>query len=409
MRAAPNRVQLSDSFVAGINVTKPARYWDTGPKAQPGLVLVALPSGSKTYYCYYTRDGRKRWLRIGDGITVATARYVALGIRSDVVRTGADPVAHRQIARSSGTVAELITAYIASLKAQGRRSWDQTESNLHARVLERWGKQPAGTITRADVRVLKASMSDVPIMANSVLAAVSGMFNWAIANDFAGIPPNHANPAAGVEHNATKERTRVASDDELRALWPHLPPVLRLVLLCGCRPGEAMNLRSVDIRDGHWCQPGAPVGRWLGTKNGRDHDIYITPAIAGIVTEVADRHYRERTVADLMTAACKAAGFAADSDEPEKLADPVKPHDLRRTWATRCAGAGYTDEQMDRLLNHMKRKKVTRTYNRHQYRVENAAIWTKVAGIITSVIEGKSANVVSQDELEAARLERNAS
>ena len=99
----------------------------------------------------------------------------------------------------------------------------------------------------------------------------------------------------------------------------------------------------------------------------------------------ADKHYRERTVAGQMEAACKAAG----------IVDPIKPHDLRRTWATRCAGAGFSNEQIDRLLNHVTAKKVTRTYNRHQYRVENAAIWTKVANAIMSVIDGKSAEVVT--------------
>jgi integrase len=385
MKSAPNHVSLSDTLVASIKVDKPTRYWDHGSKAQPGLVLVALPSGSKTFYCYYTLAGRKRWLRLGDGISVSAARYAALGVRNDVVRTNADPVAQRQIARSSGTVAELVAAYVADLRAQGKRSARYTEKLLRGRVLKRWGKQPASAITRADVRVLTASMANVPVMANSVLAQVSGMYRWAAENDFEGIPPNFANPTAGVRRNATRERERVASDDELRGLWPHLSPVLRLILLTGCRPGEAMNLRSCDIKDGWWCQPGEPVGRWKGTKNKRAHDVYITPVIAGIAEEAADKHYRERTVAAQMERACKAAG----------IVDPIKPHDLRRTWATRCAGAGCSNEQMDRLLNHIVKKRTTRTYNQHQYRVENAAIWTKVASAIMGVIEGKSGEVVT--------------
>ena len=68
---------------------------------------------------------------------------------------------------------------------------------------------------------------------------------------------------------------------------------------------------------------------------------------------------------------------------------------------------GYSDAEIDRCLNHTaKKKKVQRTYNRHVYRLENAAIWTKVAGVIMAVIKDKSANVGS---VEAARLKRNAS
>ena len=387
-KSPPNHVSLSDSFVAGIKVDKLTRFWDYGPKAQPGLVLVAQPSGTKTFYCYYTVNARKRWLRLGTGISVAAARHAALGIKNDVVRGNADPVAQRQIARNAGTVAELIAAYVADLRAQGKRSWRYTERLLHGRILKRWGKQPAGAITRADAHVLAASMADVRIMANAVLAAVSGMYSWAIKNDFQGIPPNFANPTDGVRRYDTKERDRVANDAELRALWPHLPPVLRLILLTGCRPGEALNLRSCDIKDGYWCQPGEPIGRWKGTKNKQPHDVYITPHIAEIITEVAERHYRERTVAEQMAAACKAAGIPKD--------DPIRPHDLRRTWATRAGACGLSDAEIDRCQNHKSRRtKNQRTYNRHNYRLENAAIWTKVANAITDVIERADKNTLA--------------
>src|SRR5947209_2381511 len=143
MKSPPNRVSLSDTFISQIKVDRPTRFWDFGPKAQPGLVLVALPTGSRTFYAYYTLNGRKRWLRLGDGISVSAARYAALGVKNDVVRTGNDPVAQRQIARSSGTVAELIAAYVADLRAQGKRSWKYTEKLLRGRVVKRWGKQPA--------------------------------------------------------------------------------------------------------------------------------------------------------------------------------------------------------------------------------------------------------------------------
>src|SRR6476646_7584208 len=109
---------------------------------------MALPSASKTSYSYYTLHGRKRWLRLGDGISVAAARYAALGVRNDIVRGNADPVAQRQIARSSGTVAELIAAYVKDLQIQGKRSWRYTERLLQGRILKRWGKQPAGAVTR---------------------------------------------------------------------------------------------------------------------------------------------------------------------------------------------------------------------------------------------------------------------
>jgi hypothetical protein len=45
------KARLSDKMIAGLAVEKPTRFWDT---EMPNLVLVALPTGTATFYVYYS-------------------------------------------------------------------------------------------------------------------------------------------------------------------------------------------------------------------------------------------------------------------------------------------------------------------------------------------------------------------
>ena len=63
------------------------------------MVLVALPSGTMTFYCYYSLHGQKNWLRIDNAKSVRTdvARLCCLKTLAAVRLDGKNPVA--EIAR----------------------------------------------------------------------------------------------------------------------------------------------------------------------------------------------------------------------------------------------------------------------------------------------------------------------
>lgn len=68
--------------------------WDT---KQTHLALQVHPTGSKSWYCIYSRRGRSRWYHIGDAavIGLADARTIAAEVMLDVVPRGRDPAAEK--------------------------------------------------------------------------------------------------------------------------------------------------------------------------------------------------------------------------------------------------------------------------------------------------------------------------
>jgi hypothetical protein len=203
------RVKLSDKMVARLAVEKPTRYWDTD---MPNLVLVALPSGTMTFYCYYSLHGQKNWLRIDNAKSVRTeaARLCCLKTLAAVRLDGKNPVAEIAAQRMIGTVSELITAFLRDRERRGNKSVDQTRRLLLNKVEPRLGKMLASAVTRGDIRKLAHSMDTTPIMANAVLNQCSAMFAFGMTQDEFKIT---ANPCKGVTRNKTNDRKRIAAAD----------------------------------------------------------------------------------------------------------------------------------------------------------------------------------------------------
>ena len=174
---------------------------------------------------------------------------------------------------------------------------------------------------------------EAPIVANQTLAAASAIFSWAIRQEILTV-----NPCQGVDRNPTAARERVLSDEEVRLLWPRLEPQLHLILLTGQRPGEVANLRREHIADGWWRLPGKPQGTWPGTKNGRDHRVWLSePALVLLDTERVGNNEAGATLRKLTAA----LGL-----------ERTTPHDLRRTGLTWVTRLGFGRDAMDRIANH---------------------------------------------------------
>ena len=175
--------------------------------------------------------------------------------------------------------------------------------------------------------------------------------------------------------NPTTSRARILSDGEIKTLWPHFDPALKLLLLTGQRPGEVAQLRRQDVVDGFWRLPGAPAADWPGTKNARDHRVPVSePALALIDAHIAER--KRRRSQDLLRRLCTDHGI-----------EPVRPHDLRRTCLTMITRLGHGRDAMDRISNH-KDGRVRDVYDRHGYEREDAAIMAAVARHVLRVVGG---------------------
>jgi integrase len=421
----PNKAKLYDKTIEALakRAVKEKRprhlVWDAG---QPGLAVVVHPTGQLVYKCIYRRHGRPRWFTIGRSSVVglADARTRAREILIEVSR-GGDPQADRAALRKKGTIEELVPDYVADRKQgktskRGRRtggkSWQQTERLLRLHVVPRWGKLRPGEVAESDVESLLRAYDGKAGMQNAIRAAASGFFGWCIK------PRKliRVNPCENVEKNELDARERELSAAEIKAWWDKLEGqgvrgrALQALLLLGQRPIEIMRMRSEHIEpDGWWDMPGKPdpEKRWPGTKNGRDHRVYLPRAARDII----DRQLGNKTGGLVFRGPNGGCIYQLDvvmrevSTELAKQGlQEAKPHDLRRTHGSNVTRLGFGLEMMDRIQNHIISGTGERHYNRFDYAEPKARAMEAVANRIMGIVEGTSAsNVVEGPGLKQAR------
>jgi integrase len=341
---------------------------------QPGLMLRTRPSGHKSYYFVYNHRGRTRWYHIGP-VTKTQARKIAIELRYKVSR-GEDPQAEKLTQRIVGTFAELYERYLEERAKRKNKSWQQADYLVRKHLLQRWARLDARSITQADVYSALGKIAS-PSVFNQTLASASAVFRFGVKVKI--IP---FNPCKDIDRNETRSRERVLSDSEIAAFWPHLTPPLRVILLTGQRGGEVGRMRREHVVDKVWWRmpgPAMPALGWPGTKNGENHRVFLSAPVRELIGDGETGFVFNRTHLDaVMRGICTKLG----------VADAARPHDLRRTFATRVAALGFGRQALDRVLNHRDRGVVT-VYDRYEYAIEDQRVMEAVAAHVLALAEGR--------------------
>jgi integrase len=394
-RPAPRKHKFTDNLIRKLKPLPTRAYavWDT---RQPGLAVVVQPSGHRAFKFVYSFKSRPRWYHIGNAvITVADARRLAAGVMLKVIE-GHDPAAEKKAERQGSTFAELAEAYVERYAKKKNRSWPQADKLVRKHLLPRWGKLPANSIARADVKTMMSRMA-APMVANQTLAAASAIFAWAIREDILKI-----NPCQQVERHATASRERILSGSEIPLFWSAFDDVfegalLKMILLTGQRPGEVRCMRTEHIKDGWWEMPGKPdpAVNWPGTKNGASHRIRLPTAAQTLLVEQDANGFVFEGARGKAIDASKLPKVMRDICSKLKV-ERATPHDLRRTHGTTVTGLGFGRDAMNRIQNH-KEGGVTSVYDRHQYADENKHVMEVVAAHVLALVEGRpvGSNVVA--------------
>jgi integrase len=385
----PRRRTLTELFIKKVKPEKAGAYnvWDDH---QHGLVLQVQRTGYKSFKAVYSRAGRPRWFHIGDArdIGLKDARNKAAEVLLAAAK-GADPVAERKAERGAGTFAELAARYVEEYAKKKNKSWRQGDRLVQRYLVPKWGSLRAADINRADMRAALAKIK-APVLANQVLASASAIFSWGMKQDILTV-----NPAAGVDRNETRSRERVLSDSEIAQFWPAFDSAglmagsaLKVLLLCGQRPGEVAHMRREHIVDGWWMMPGEPdeKTKWPGTKNAQSHRVWLSEPVRAIIAELDDAGFvfagqRGGPISGLdnsMRAICSSLA----------IEEKVTPHDLRRTFSTKVAALGFGRDALNRVTNH-KEGGIASVYDRHQYAEENKRIMEAVTAHILGLAEGR--------------------
>ncbi len=408
---------------------KDAFLWDGDVK---GFGLKVTPTGSKVYILQYRQAGRVRRYTIGkhgSPWTPELARQEAARLLR-MIAEGKDPQAAKAEARRPreddrfSSVADL---FITRYAMKHNKAWQEPKRNLLQCVCPVWGDRIITDITRRDVIRLLDDIVDSgrPVLANRVFSTIRKMFNWCIERDIVTSSPCDKVKAPTKE----KERDRVLSVDELRAVWlaaDSLPypygPWVKLLILTAQRRDEVANMTwgEVNLDTGLWIIPSERA------KNDKTHYVHLSslavnllralPRIGevGFVFTATGRtgvsafsDTKEDSDAHILTAMQK--------DAEERGADPkaVKPipgwrfHDLRRSAATFMAEDGIPPHVVDKLLNHVQGtiKGVAAIYNRHQYLDERRDALHAWARRIDQIVNGTPPNVVTLAERRAGMRE----
>ena len=275
-------------------------------------------------------------------------RVHSIGLYPDVSIKQARAEAARIVAvergDASAPVREAVELYMDSIIRPRYRRVNNAE--VYARRLQgRLGSLSVDAVRPVDIsRVIADYRREAPVAAMRMLGFARQFFAWCVAFGYL-----ERSPVADVRASAfgveEEPRERILTDDEVRAFWhatdlPHRA-LLRFLLLTGLRIGEAQAAQCgwLDVDD--WLHLPAAV-----MKNGKPHDAYIAP-LARQQIEANAAPVLFRSVSP--TAVQAAVRRWQDRHDIEAR---WTPHDLRRTFASRCGDLGVAPHVIAKALAH---------------------------------------------------------
>lgn len=251
-----------------------------------------------------------------------------------------------------------------------------------AEIGEKLGKdRKVADIHFGDIEAMRGRITESgrPVRANRILGVASKMFSLSLrpltGEDKPWRNAEQGNPCKGVARNREEARERFFSQTELAAIsdalaaYPAQTPAdcVRLIMLTGCRPGEALRAtwREFNAEPGFWSKPGAH------TKQRKTHKVPLAPA----TLELIERRRQERAKAarkgekpsewvfpgavpgEPLAALWHVWHFVRDR---AGLGKDAYVYTLRHSFASVGAGGGLSLPIIGRLLGHTQQRTTQR-------------------------------------------------
>ena len=457
-----NKPALTDAavrkFTAG---AKRRRIPDAGMRS---LFLIVEPSGHKSFQMRFrTPTGRigKVTLgpyamgdeitahpEIGQPLTLAAARSLAADIHRQRAQ-GIDVIADRQAAKVRArieiTTRSTVTGFAANVRSyvdeharKNIRDWRENARMLgllyengtsegtiiKGGLCDRWSDKAVTDIDQADIEavIIEARRVAIPGMsprnrgrsearARKLLTALSAFFKWLQSEGII-----KSNPCKDMQRpKSGASRDRVFTDVEARWFWQatdgeHGPfaPLLKLLLLTGCRLDEVAGMRRDELSDdgSTWNLPGSR------TKNKKPHTMPLPPMATDLIATL-DGQENERGRSPFVfstTGVSPVSGWSrmkkrldkhmldiARLEKPDAVIPPWRLHDLRRTFCTGMGELGIAPHIIELCVNHISgsRKGIAGTYNRSELMPERKSALQRWANHVAALIDGRPGKVIS--------------
>jgi integrase len=365
------------------------------------------PEGARTFLLSYWLNGTERRYRIGSwpDWSVVASRAEAKAVRQRIDR-GEDPASERRERREAPTMLDLADRYKAEHLPRKSKQSQHDDGVMIGHILRQLGAdRKVADVHHGDIVALHRAITDTghPVLANRIVSCASRMFSLTLkpmaGEDRPWRDQAQGNPCKGIERNPEQAKERFLSPAEIAAVIEGLDAYgrtsaadcIRLILLTGCRPGEAMlaTWGQFDSQPGYWIKPAAT------TKQRREHRLPLSaPALQLLADIRATRgdvdpgefvfpgQRSGQPLQQLRTCwdeVCKHAGLTA-----------TRIYDLRHTFAATGAGGGLSLPLIGRLLGHTQARTTQRYAHLADDPLREAA--DKIATVITGA--GKGAKVV---------------
>jgi integrase len=398
-----------------IKILKPPKHgsslvWDTeitGFALRVFAPTKVHPEGARTFLLSYWLNGMERRYRIGSwpDWSVVASRAEAKAVRQRIDR-GEDPASERRERREAPTMLDLADRYKAEHLPRKSKQSQHDDGVMIGHILRQLGAdRKVADVHHGDIVALHRAITDTghPVLANRTLSCASRMFSLALkpmaGEDRPWRDQAQGNPCKGIERNPEQAKERFLSPAEIAAVIEGLDAYgrtsaadcIRLILLTGCRPGEAMlaTWEQFDSQPGYWIKPAAT------TKQRREHRLPLSAPALQLLADIR----ATRGDVDLGEFVFPGQRSGQPLQQLRTCWDDVCKHarltatriyDLRHTFAATGAGGGLSLPLIGRLLGHTQARTTQRYAHLADDPLREAA--DKIATAITGA--GKGAKVV---------------
>nr|WP_189487516.1 site-specific integrase [Asticcacaulis endophyticus] len=369
------------------------------------LVLILKPMPRRVtaeWMAQQWRDGKRVKKKLGayPSMSLAEAREIFARDFSNVIQK------KRSIKVAGdtriGSVEDLFSGYIQSLRDAGKPSWVETEKGLN-KIAELLGPtRPARNIEPDEITAVIRPIYErgARSMADHVRSYIRAAFSWGLKSehDYRTSSPRRFrlvyNPAAGIPTEPKKVGTRWLSEEEFVRLYrwlecpdtPVHPPytrAVRLIMLVGQRVDEIAQLHVSQ-----W-NASERIIDWSKTKNDRPHALPVPDLAAELIEGITPNEYGwffpSQTDPSKPVRASTLYTFVWRQRERGVIPYATN-RDLRRTWKTLAGKAGVSKEIRDRIQNHALQDVSSKNYDRWHYMPEKRAGMKKWNAFITKVL-----------------------
>jgi hypothetical protein len=346
------------------------------------------PSGHRSFTFRYPYGGKRHKITLKAGISLAAAMREAADMNYQLERGINPAIAKReQRQREQRAAADTLRAVCEEyFRREGGklRSSKNRRRLLERLVLPALGDMPIGQIRRSDLIRLFDKIEEQNGLAASqnALAVLRRIFGWhAVRDDNFRSPIVHGMTRRQAQEHA---RTRILTDDELRAVWQAAEadtglfgPLIQFLLLTSARLREASNMAWAELQGADWTLPEArnkaklPLVRPLSAA--AQEVLLKLPRHGEFVFSsdgrrpIGGHEWRKKR----FDAACGVTGWVL--------------HDLRRSARSLMSRAGVNSDHAERCLGHVIGG-VRAVYDRHEFHREKQLAFEALAAQIDRII-----------------------